>query len=62
VVVLPTAVVGRFFDLQYTNRPGGHQTAIELAAMRRVVELHEGSVQVQCTDRGCTLLVTLPAA
>jgi signal transduction histidine kinase len=62
-VVVPAATVSRFFDAEYTDRPGGYQAAIELAAARRVTELHRGTINVVSVDRGgCRLLLTLPAA
>jgi ParB-like nuclease domain len=61
-VTVPAWGIGRFFDTEWTDRPGGFQAAIELAAARRVAELHHGSLDIVAGDRsGCTLVLVLPA-
>jgi hypothetical protein len=62
-VSLPTWAAGRFFDPEWTDRPGGFQAAIELAAARRVAELHRGGIEMVPGERsGCRLVFVLPAA
>ncbi len=60
---LPSWAVGRLFDPEWTDRPGGYQSAIELAAARRVVELHGGGAEAVTGERGgCRIVLVLPAA
>jgi hypothetical protein len=61
-VTVSTATIARFFDVQWTERPGGYRAAVQLSAARRVLELHAGTIQVQTSDRGGSrILMTLPA-
>jgi ParB-like chromosome segregation protein Spo0J len=59
---VPSWALARFFDPEWTDRPGGYQAAIELAAARRTVELHGGGAEVVAGERGgCRLVMVLPA-
>jgi ParB-like nuclease family protein len=59
-ITLGTGALGRLFDVQWTDRPGGYQAAVGLAAARRVVDLHEGSLEADaCGREGCRLLIRL---
>ena len=59
---LPSWALGRLFDPEWTDRPGGYQAAIELAAARRVMELHGGGAEVVTGERGgCRVVLVLPA-
>lgn len=61
VVTIPARALGRFFDPGWTDRPGGHQAAAELAASRRIVELHRGGIEVLTGERGgCRIVMVLP--
>lgn len=61
-VTLPPAWQPRFFDVSWSERPGGASIGASLAAARRVAALHGGDVQLAATDRGgCTLRLTIPA-
>jgi hypothetical protein len=61
-VTVPAWAIGRFFDVEWTDRPGGFQAAIEVAAARRVAELHHGGLELVAGDRtGCKLVMVLPA-
>jgi C4-dicarboxylate-specific signal transduction histidine kinase len=60
LVSLPPASRTRFFDLAWTERPGGVGIGARLAATRRVAELHGGKVQLNATERGCALTLALP--
>jgi hypothetical protein len=61
-VTVPAWAIGRFFDTEWTERPGGFQAAVELAAARRVAELHHGGLELVTGDRGgCKLVLVLPA-
>ena len=63
VVTIPDWALSRFFDVEWTDRPGGYQAAVELAAAKRIVELHHGEVELVAGDRsGCRLKAVLPAA
>ncbi len=58
-VTVPSWALNRFFDVQWTDRPGGYQAAAELAAARRVTELHRGGAEVVPGERGGSRLVLL---
>jgi hypothetical protein len=61
VVTVPPWALSRFFDATWTERPGGFQAATELAAARKVMELHRGGVETLTGDRGgCRIVVVLP--
>jgi signal transduction histidine kinase len=61
VVTFPAAQLDRFFDLGWTDRPGGQVAAVALAAAGRIAELHGGRVDVVPGPRGgCRLTLTLP--
>jgi signal transduction histidine kinase len=63
VVTFPPAMLGRFFDLDWADRPGGPLSAVPLVAARRVAELHGGRLEMAPGARGgCRLLLTLPRA
>jgi signal transduction histidine kinase len=63
VVTFPAAMLGRFFDLDWADRPGGPIAAVPLVAARRIAELHGGRVEVAAGPRGgCRLTLTLPRA
>ncbi len=60
---VPAWALGRFFDLSWTDRPGGYQAAAEFAAARKVAELHRGGAEVIPGERGgCRLLLLFPTA
>ena len=62
-VTVPAWALGRFFDLTWTDRPGGYQAAAEFAAARKVAELHRGGGEVIPGERGgCRLLLLFPTA
>ena len=62
-VTIPAWALARFFDAAWTERPGGYQAAVELAAARRIVELHRGGVELHAGERGgCRLVLLMPAA
>lgn len=56
---VPTRDSERFFDPGWTDRPGGYQAAVELAAARRGIELTRGGVEVLPAERGGARLVLL---
>lgn len=52
----------RFFDAGWIDRPGGYQAAVELAASRRIADLHRGTAEVTSYDRGgCRLTLVIPS-
>jgi nitrogen fixation/metabolism regulation signal transduction histidine kinase len=62
-VTIPAWALARFFDTSWIERPGGYQAAVELAAAKRIVELHRGVVELHAGDRGgCRLTLVMPAA
>ena len=56
---VPSRDLERFFDPDWTDRPGGYQAAVELAAARRAIELTHGGVEVLPAERGGARLVLL---
>jgi signal transduction histidine kinase len=59
-ITLGTGALARLFDVRWTDRPGGYQAAVGLAAARRIVDLHEGTLQAEPGGRGgCRLLIRL---
>ncbi len=60
-VTVPAWALGRFFDLTWTDRPGGYQAAAGFAAARKVAELHRGGAEVMPGERGgCRLTLLFP--
>ena len=52
----------RFFDVSWSDRPGGYQAAVELAAARRIADLHRGTAEVTSYERGgCRLTLVIPS-
>jgi hypothetical protein len=57
---LGSGALARFFDVHWIDRPGGYQAAVGLAAARRIVEIHEGTLEVQPGERGgCRLVMRM---
>jgi hypothetical protein len=62
-VNVPVWALPRFFDTAWTERPGGYQAGIELAAARRLAERHGGGAEVVPADRGgCRLVLVFESA
>jgi signal transduction histidine kinase/HAMP domain-containing protein len=60
-VGIPPANLGKIFDLYFTTKD--HGTGIGLSMVYRIVQLHDGEVEVQSTPgRGTTFRVVLPRA
>jgi PAS domain S-box-containing protein len=57
---IPPADVEKIFAMYYTTKPEG--TGIGLALVRRVVDLHHGSIEINSTvGQGTNVIVRLPA-
>lgn|GEM_PF-2294044 len=55
--------LARFFDPGWTDRPGGYQAAVELAAARKIIEVHGGSIELTTGVRGgCRMVLAVPGA
>jgi two-component system NtrC family sensor kinase len=53
--------LGKIFDLYFTTKD--HGTGIGLSMVYRIVQLHDGEVEVQSTPgRGTTFRILLPRA
>jgi signal transduction histidine kinase len=53
--------LGRIFDLYFTTKERG--TGIGLSMVYRIIQLHDGEIEVQSTPgRGTTFRVLLPRA
>jgi signal transduction histidine kinase len=62
-VTLPVWALSRFFDTAWTERPGGYQAGIELAAARTLAERHGGGAEVVPAERGgCRLVLVFESA
>jgi signal transduction histidine kinase len=60
-VGIPPEHLGRIFDLYFTTKD--HGTGIGLSMVYRIVQLHDGEIEVQSTPgRGTTFTVRLPRA
>lgn len=60
-VTLPASRLARFFDLGWSDRPGGYLAGVGAVAARRIVELHAGTAEAAGGDEGgCTLRLELP--
>jgi hypothetical protein len=63
VVTFPSALLARFFDPGWADRPGGNVAAVPLLAAARIAELHGGRLDAAPGARGgCRLTLTLPRA
>jgi ParB/RepB/Spo0J family partition protein len=61
-VTFPASRLARFFDLAWSERPGGYRAAIGMLAARRITELHAGRTDMCAGDEGgCTLRLELPS-
>jgi signal transduction histidine kinase len=60
-VGIPPEHLGRIFDLYFTTKD--HGTGIGLSMVYRIVQMHDGEVEVQSTPgRGTTFTILLPQA
>jgi signal transduction histidine kinase len=60
-VGIPPEHLGKIFDLYFTTRD--HGTGIGLSMVYRIIQLHDGEIEVQSTPgRGTTFRVLLPKA
>lgn len=60
-VTLPASRLARFFDIGWTERPGGYLAAVGVLAARRIAELHAGKADVSGRDEGgCALRLEFP--
>ena len=60
-VGIPPENLDKIFRLYYTTKPGG--SGIGLAMVYRIVQMHDGRVDVESTvSKGTTVILTLPAA
>ena len=59
-VGIPPEHLGRIFDLYFTTRD--HGTGIGLSMVYRIIQMHDGEVEVQSTPgRGTTFRILLPS-
>jgi signal transduction histidine kinase len=60
-VGIPPAHLGRIFDLYFTTKD--HGTGIGLSMVYRIIQMHDGEIEVQSTPgRGTTFTLLLPRA
>ncbi len=60
-VTLPASRLARFFDLTWSDRPGGFVAGVGAVAARRIAQLHAGTAEVIGGDEGgCGLRLELP--
>jgi signal transduction histidine kinase len=58
---IPAAIRNRLFE-PFVTAGKRHGTGLGLANVKKIVEEHEGSVQVRSSPRGTCFTVTLPRA
>jgi signal transduction histidine kinase len=58
---MPVSHLTRLFEPFFTTKPPGAGMGLGLAISRRIVEDHQGSIEVSNTSVGATFSVTLPA-
>ena len=62
-VNVPVWALPKFFDTAWTDRPGGYQAGIELAAARKLAERHGGGAEVVPAEHGgCRLVLVFESA
>lgn len=62
-VNVPAWALTKFFDTAWTDRPGGYQAGVELAAARTLTERHGGGAEVVPVERGgCRLVLVFESA
>jgi hypothetical protein len=62
-VNVPVWALPKFFDTAWTERPGGYQAGVELAAARTLAERHGGGAEVVPAERGgCRLVLVFESA
>jgi signal transduction histidine kinase len=60
-VEVPNWALRRWFDPEWTDRPGGTLVGSGLLGVRRIVELHSGQIGVTASPRGgCALTIAIP--
>jgi signal transduction histidine kinase len=56
---IPAEDIDRVFAMYYTTKPEG--SGVGLPLVRRIVELHDGDIEIQSTvGRGTTVVIRLP--
>jgi signal transduction histidine kinase len=62
-VEVPAWALRRWFDPEWTDRPGGTLVGYGLLGVRRIVELHSGQIDVAASPRGgCALTISIPCS
>lgn len=59
---IPDAIKGKIFDPFFTTKPVGQGTGLGLDIARRLVQLHDGELDVESRPGNTTFCVTLPVA
>ncbi len=59
---VPADIIGKIFDPFFTTRPVGEGTGLGLAICHKIVEKHEGSIDVESEEgKGTTFIIRIPA-
>jgi len=56
---IPEEIISKVFDPYYSTRPGG--TGLGLTITKKIIEQHEGQLDIQSFPGGTTFFVRLPA-
>jgi signal transduction histidine kinase len=59
---IPAEIRGRIFDPFFTTKPVGHGTGLGLDIVRRLVDRHDGDIEVQSQPGRTEFIVSLPVA
>ena len=58
---IPVTVRDKIFDIFFTTKPVGKGTGLGLAISRNIIQLHGGTISIECpSDGGTTFVIELP--
>ncbi|MBW2707792.1 MAG: PAS domain S-box protein [Deltaproteobacteria bacterium] len=58
---IPLEMQGKIFDIFYTSKPVGKGTGLGLSISQNIINLHGGSIRVECPpEGGATFIIELP--
>lgn len=57
---IPHEERGKIFEIFYTTKPPGKGSGMGLAISKSIVEMHAGSIMLDCDEEGTTFIIRLP--